>query len=133
MAVRNFYNYGILHYHAKRLESTGLIDLGYINAPASIPPVGDKKPVIGSNPYVLSIPNGRDGATFILDQSASVVAKSEIAMHTRAKKPIPNGWAFVAEKNPTTDPEAALKGGMATNADCDSTGLASSNIRRIFF
>ena len=34
-------------------------------------------------------------------------------MHARAKNPIPKGWAFVAERNPTTDPEAALKGSMA--------------------
>jgi len=113
MAVRNFYNCDVLRYHVERLASTGLIGLGYTNAPASIAPVGDKKPVIGSNPYVLSVPDGRDGATFILDQSASVAAKCEITMHARAKKPIPKGWAFVAERNPTTDPEADLKGSMA--------------------
>jgi len=42
MAVRNFYNCGVLRYHVERLASTGLIGLGYTNAPASIAPVGDK-------------------------------------------------------------------------------------------
>ena len=51
----------------------------------------------------------------MLDQSASVVAKSEIIMHQRAEKPIPEGWALDSEGNPTTDPDIALKGSMVPN------------------
>ena len=113
MAVRNSYNCGVLGYHVEHLANAGLVGLGFTNSPASIAPVGGKKPVIGTNPYALSVPDGRDGAAFILDQSASVVAKSEITMHARTGKSIPEGWAFDSDGNPTTDPEVALKGSMA--------------------
>ncbi len=113
MAVRNSYNCGVLGYHVERLAKAGLVGLGFTNAPASIAPVGGKKPVIGTNPYALCVPDGQGGAAFVLDQSTSVVAKSEITMHARTGKPIPEGWAFDAEGNPTTDPEAALTGSMA--------------------
>ncbi len=46
----------------------------------------------------------------MLDQSASVVAKSEITLHANEGKPIPEGWAFDADGNPTTDAATALKG-----------------------
>lgn len=113
MSVRNSYNCGVLGYHVECLANAGLVGLGFTNAPASIAPVGGKKPVVGTNPYALCVPDGQGGAAFILDQSASVVARSEINMHARAGKSIPEGWAFDADGNPTTDPKAALKGSMA--------------------
>ncbi|MBT3557434.1 MAG: Ldh family oxidoreductase [Rhodospirillales bacterium] len=112
MAVRNSYNCGVLGYHVERLAKAGLVGLGFTNAPASIAPVGGKKPVIGTNPYALSVPDGHGNAAFILDQSASVIAKSEIGMHARANKPIPEGWALGADGNPTTDANEAMKGSM---------------------
>ena len=113
MAVRDSYNCGVLGYHVERLAKSGLVGLGFTNSPASNAPVGGKTPVIGTNPYALCVPDGRDGAAFVLDQSASVVAKSEIIMHARTGKPIPEGWAFDADGDLTTDPKAALKGSMA--------------------
>ncbi|WP_420548108.1 Ldh family oxidoreductase [Curvivirga sp.] len=113
LGIYNSYNCGVLAYHAETLAKEGLVALCFTNAPASIAPVGGKKPVIGTNPYSLAIP-GEDGdAAFVIDQSASVIAKSEINLHAREDKPIPEGWAFDAEGNPTTDPHAALKGSMA--------------------
>jgi (2R)-3-sulfolactate dehydrogenase (NADP+) len=113
MAVRNSYNCGVLGYHVEHLARAGLVGLGFTNAPASITPVGGITPVIGTNPYALCVPDGQGGAAIILDQSASVVAKSEITMHAQTGTPIPEGWAFDAEGHATTDPRAALKGSMA--------------------
>lgn len=113
LAIRNSYNCGVLGYHVERLAKAGLVGMGFTNAPASIAPIGGNKPVVGTNPYALSVPDGNGNAAFILDQSASVIAKSEIGMHARAGKPIPEGWAYDADGNPTTDAAAALKGSMA--------------------
>ena len=113
LAVRNSYNCGTLGYHVERLALAGLVGLGFTNAPASIAPVGGSKPVIGTNPYALAVPGGDGEAAFVIDQSASVIAKSEVMMHARAGKPLPEGWALDADGNPTTDAEAALKGSMA--------------------
>ncbi|MDX1738229.1 MAG: Ldh family oxidoreductase, partial [Alphaproteobacteria bacterium] len=113
LAIYNSYNCGVLGYHVERLAKEGLVALGFTNAPASIAPIGGKKPVIGTNPYALAIPSREGSVAFVMDQSASVIAKSEITLHARENKPIPEGWAFDADGNPTTDPNEALKGSMA--------------------
>lgn len=113
LGIRNSYNCGVLGYHVERLAEQGLVAMGFTNAPASIAPVGGSRPVIGTNPYALAAPDGEGGAAFVLDQSASVVAKSEITMHANEGKPIPEGWAFDSDGNPTTDAAVALKGSMA--------------------
>jgi (2R)-3-sulfolactate dehydrogenase (NADP+) len=113
LAVRNSYNCGALGYHTERLASLGLLALGFTNAPASIAPWGAAKPALGTNPWSLAAPDGAGGARFVIDQSASVVAKSEVMKRARAGEPIPSGWAFDAKGQPTTDPAEALKGAMA--------------------
>ncbi len=113
LAIYNSYNCGVLGYHVEKLAKQGLVALGFTNSPASIAPVGAKKPVVGTNPYALAVPGEEGAAAFVLDQSASVIAKSEIVLRAREGKDIPEGWAFDADGHPTTDPNVALKGSMA--------------------
>ena len=113
MTVCNSYNCGVLGYHVEQLAEAGLVASGFTNSPASIAPAGGNKPVIGTNPFALAVPNSEGGAKFVLDQSASVVAKSEIMMRAREGHSIPEGWALDPNGNPTTEPEVALKGSMA--------------------
>lgn len=112
LSVYNSYNCGVLGFHTKRIAEKGLIGLGFTNAPASIAPVGGIKAVIGTNPFSIAVP--LDGqASIIIDQSASVVAKSEISVRAKTGEPIPEGWAFNSEGNITTNAQEALKGTMA--------------------
>ena len=113
MSIRNSYNCGVLGFHSERIAQAGMTGLGFTNAPASIMPVGGNKSIIGTNPFSVAVPDGKGGVAFVLDQSASVVAKSEIKMHAQAGKSIPEGWAYDADGNPTTDADAAMKGSMA--------------------
>jgi len=112
ITIKNSYNCGVLGFHVERLAELGLLGIGFTNSPASIAPFGGKKPVIGTNPFAIAIPDKTGGIKFVIDQSASVVAKSEILMRARGKKNIPEGWALDEEGQPTTDPERALKGSM---------------------
>ena len=123
LAIRNSYNCGVLGYHTERLAEKGMLALGFTNAPASIAPIGGNKPVVGTNPFSMATPDGKGGVAFVLDQSASVVAKSEIMMHARAGKAIPVGWALDSEGNPTTDPETGLKGSMAPSGGYKGFGV----------
>ncbi len=107
LAVRNSYNCGVLGYHTAHLADAGLVALGFTNAPASIAPIGALRPVLGTNPWSLAVPGG-----LLIDQSASVVAKSEVMKRARRNEPIPAGWALDAAGQPTTDAAAALKGTM---------------------
>ncbi len=112
MSIYNSYNCGVLGFHTKRIAEQNLIGLGFTNAPASIAPIGGIKPVIGTNPYSIAVPlNGKP--SIIIDQSASVVAKSEISVRAKKDEPIPNGWAYDKDGKMTTNAKEALKGTMA--------------------
>ena len=124
LAVRNSYNCGVLGYHTHRLGKEGLLAIGFTNAPASIAPVGGRRPVVGTNPFSLAAPDGAGGAAVLIDQSASVIAKSEIMKHAREGLPIPPEWALDPDGRPTTDPEIALKGSMAPSGGYKGVGVA---------
>jgi len=112
LAVVRSYNCGVLGHHAERLAATGLVGLCFTNAPASMAPIGGTKPVIGTNPFALAVPDGSGGARLVLDQSASAIAKSEIIARARKGERIEPGWALDADGQPTEDAEAALGGSM---------------------
>ena len=124
MTVFNSYNCGVLGHHAERIAEAGLLGLCFTNAPASIAPTGGRDPVVGTNPYALAVPTN-DGAAFVIDQSASAIAKSEIMLRSRQGEPIEEGWALDADGNPTTDAAAALKGSMVPSGGAKgfNTGL----------
>jgi (2R)-3-sulfolactate dehydrogenase (NADP+) len=124
MVLHRSYNCGVLGYHTTRLAEAGLLAIGATNAPASIAPSGGTRPIVGTNPISMAVP-GPDGLAFMIDQSASTIAKSEVMKHAREGKPIPLGWALDADGHPTEDPNAALKGGtMAPAGDYKGVGLA---------
>lgn len=124
LAIRNSYNCGALGYHTERIAQAGLVGLGFTNAPASIAPWGGRKAVVGTNPWSLAVPDGRGGARFVIDQSASVVAKSEVIKRARAGEPIPSGWALDESGETTTDASVALKGTMAPAGGYKGVGSA---------
>ena len=112
LAITNSYNCGVLGYHTKNIAKKKLIAIGCTNAPASIAPLGGIKPVVGTNPISMAIYNKGD-VKIIIDQSASVVAKSEISVRAKSGEKIPEGWAFGPDGKNTTDASVALKGTMA--------------------
>jgi len=112
LAVTNSYNCGVLGYHTKNIAKEKLVAIGCTNAPASIAPLGGIKPVVGTNPISMAIYNKGD-VKIIIDQSASVVAKSEISVRAKSGEKIPEGWAFGPDGKNTTDASVALKGTMA--------------------
>ena len=124
LAVRNSYNCGVLGFHTGRLAARNFLALGFTNAPASIAPSGGKKAVLGTNPFSLAVPDGDGGAAILIDQSASVVAKSEVMKHAREKRDLPPGWALDSEGRPTTSPEDALRGTMAPSGGYKGAGIA---------
>lgn len=124
LAVNNSYNCGVLGVHTQRLAQAGLMGIGFTNAPASIAPSGGAKPVVGTNPFSISAPDADGNAALLIDQSASTIAKSEVMKHAREGKPVPEGWVLDADGQPTTDPEAGLKGSMVPSGGYKGVGIA---------
>ncbi|MEO0368357.1 MAG: Ldh family oxidoreductase [Pseudomonadota bacterium] len=113
LTVNQSYNCGVLGHHAQRIAEQGLLGICFTHAPASIAPPGGATPLIGTNPFAMAVPDQDGGVLMSLDQSASVVAKSEILLCAREGKPIDPSWAFDEQGQPTPDANAALKGSMA--------------------
>ncbi len=124
LTIRNSYNCGVLGYHTENLARAGLVGLGFTNAPASIAASGGKKPVLGTNPWSLAVPDGKGGAAIVIDQSASVVAKSEVMKKSRRGESIPLGWTLGPDGEPTTDPNVGLKGTMVPAGGYKGVGSA---------
>ena len=122
IAITNSYNCGVLGYHTKNIAKEKLIAIGFTNAPASIAPLGGIKPVVGTNPISIAIYN-KDDVKIIIDQSASVVAKSEISVRAKSGEKIPEGWAFGPDGKTTTDANIALKGTMAPSGGYKGFGM----------
>ncbi len=112
MTLSRSYNCGVLGHHAERLAEDGLVGLCFTHAPASIAPTGGQKPVIGTNPFSIAVPDGQGGALLVIDQSASAIAKSEIMLRSREGKALEDGWALDQNGQPTIDPDVALQGSM---------------------
>ena len=124
LLVYNSYNCGVLGHHTERLAAAGLLGLGFTNAPASIAASGGKKPVFGTNPWSVAVPDGAGGAAAVIDQSASVVAKSEVMKKSRKGEAIPLGWALDPAGQPTTDAAQGLKGSMVPAGGYKGVGSA---------
>lgn len=125
LAVQRSYNCGVVGYHVERIAEAGFIGLGFVHAPASIAPFHGTKAVFGTNPIALAVPRGGGLPPLVLDQSSSVVAKSEIVVHQQRGEPIPLGWALDSKGEPTTDPNAALAGGtMVPSGGAKGAGIA---------
>lgn len=123
MSIHNSYNCGVLGHHAERLANEGLVALCFTHAPASIAPPGGKRPVVGTNPFSIAVPDGTGGAMLVIDQSASAIAKSEILLRSREGKAIEPGWALDADGNETTDADAALAGSMLPSGGYKGFGV----------
>ena len=122
LAISNSYNCGVLGYHTEKLAKEKLIGIGFTNAPASIAPLGGIKPVVGTNPISIAVHN-QGKVKILIDQSASVVAKSEISVRAKSGESIPTGWAFGPDGEDTTDASIALKGTMAPSGGYKGFGI----------
>jgi len=102
-----------LGYFTEQIGAAGLIGMGFTNASPVVAPPGGNKAVIGTNPFAMSVP-GVGKLLMHFDFSTSAVALGKITMAKAAGESIPLGWAVDAEGQPTTDPEAALRGALVS-------------------
>ena len=112
-AVAHAHTCTSLGYFTEQIAVAGLIGIGFTNASPVVAPPGGNKAVIGTNPIAMTVP-GDDGPALHFDFSTSAVALGKITMAKAAGEAIPLGWAVDASGQPTTDPEAALKGALVS-------------------
>ncbi|WP_296419703.1 Ldh family oxidoreductase [Pseudooctadecabacter sp.] len=110
LAVAHAHTCTSLGFFTEQIADAGLVGIGFTNASPVVAPPGGNAAVVGTNPISMSVPDG--GMHW--DFSTSAVALGKITMAKAAGETIPLGWAVDADGQPTTDPEAALKGALVS-------------------
>ena len=113
LAVAHAHTCTSLGYFTEQIAAQGLIGIGFTNASPVVAPPGGHRAVIGTNPIAMTVP-GPDRPLMHFDFSTSAVALGKITMAKAAGQAIPLGWAVDAGGQPTTDPDAALKGALVS-------------------
>ena len=114
---------GVAGHAVERLTENGLVGLFFANTPWAIAPSGGARGLFGTNPIAFACPLP-NRPPLVIDLALSKVARGNILDAKRKGEPIPEGWALDAAGQPTTDPDAALKGTMVPLGDGKGVALA---------
>ena len=110
-AQKGSYTTGELGYYPRRLVQAGLIAFAATSGPALITVAGAKKPVYCTNPLAFAAPLD-EGPPLLIDQASSATAFVELRRYADRGEALPPGWAVDADGQPTTDPDAAMRGAL---------------------
>ena len=124
VAIRNSSHIGMIGYYCEKRAREGLVCVAMTESEALVHPHGGTKALVGTNPLAIGIPC--EPAPFVFDMATSTSAIGKIYASRHRGEPIPPGWAIDGEGNPTTDPDAALKGSLTPAAGAKGYGLGIS-------
>ncbi|KAH8879518.1 Malate/L-lactate dehydrogenase [Thozetella sp. PMI_491] len=110
-AVKRSNHYGMGAAYVLRAVKAGYAAFAFTNASRAMPPWGGAEALLGTSPFAVGVPGGREG-DFILDMSPCVAARGKIRKAARRGEKILEGYALDKNGKATTDPNAALDGGV---------------------
>jgi LDH2 family malate/lactate/ureidoglycolate dehydrogenase len=108
-AVRGSNHCGAMDWYTLMAVAEDMIGLAGTNALPTMAPWGGAEKVVGINPLSVAIPAASE-PPFVLDFAFGMTAHGKIRVYHQKGSAIPEGWAFDAEGNPTTDAAKAMKG-----------------------
>jgi LDH2 family malate/lactate/ureidoglycolate dehydrogenase len=111
VSARRSTHFGMAASYAIPAVNAGLMAMVFSNASQAMPAWGSKQMLLGTNPFCMAAPAGSH-RPIILDMSPAVAARGKIRKAERRGEKIPLGYALDAQGRPTTDPKAALAGGV---------------------
>lgn len=111
VAARNSTHFGMAACYVLQAVEQGFLSLVFTNASRAMPPWGGREGLLGTSPFAAGAPSGRE-VPYVLDMSPAVAARGKIRRAERRGEKIPPGYALDAQGRETTDPKAALDGGV---------------------
>jgi LDH2 family malate/lactate/ureidoglycolate dehydrogenase len=111
VSVRRSTHFGMAACYTLQALEAGLISFVFTNASRAMPPWGGRDAFLGTSPFAAAAPAGKE-VPFDLDMSPAVAARGKIRRAARRGQKIPIGYALNKNGQPTTDPNAALDGGV---------------------
>ena len=76
LAIRRAYTCVALGYFAEQVVENGFIGIGFTNASASVATPGGARPLIGTIPLAMAVPDKNGGIAFQFDQCTSAAMRS---------------------------------------------------------
>jgi LDH2 family malate/lactate/ureidoglycolate dehydrogenase len=110
-AQNGSYTTGELGYYPRRLADVGLVAFAATSGPALMTVSGAKAPVYCTNPIAFAAPLD-EGPPLLIDQASSATAFVQLRHYAEQGETLPAGWAVDGDGEPTTDPQAALRGAL---------------------
>ena len=109
VTVRGSNHIGTAAYYTRMAADNNMIGFAATNGAARMAPWGGKEALLGTNPFAVAIPAGKQ-RTVVADMATSLVARGKIILAAKNNQEIPLGWAIDKEGNPTTNAQDALDG-----------------------
>jgi LDH2 family malate/lactate/ureidoglycolate dehydrogenase len=110
-SVRRSNHFGPAAFYVEKAVRRGLIACAISNAPPNMAAFGGRVRFLGTNPFAVGIPAGKE-QPLVFDASSSVAARGKIIAAAERNQPIPPGWAVDPEGRPTTDARRGLAGAV---------------------
>jgi len=108
VSVANSNHCGTCAYYTEHASSNDFIGFTTTNVGPDVIPYGGVSPLLGTNPFSVSVPTDRS-FPITLDMATSNVAMGKIQEEARKEDvEIPSDWAVDEEGQPTTDPHEAV-------------------------
>jgi L-2-hydroxycarboxylate dehydrogenase (NAD+) len=122
VGTHNANHFGVTGYYSDLASREGCVGVVIANTEPAIAPFGGKKPLIGTNPIAIGVPN--DDTYIALDMATSVSARGKLLEAKRKGESIPEGTALDKDGNPTTDPAKGIEGSILPFGGFKGYGLA---------
>jgi (2R)-3-sulfolactate dehydrogenase (NADP+) len=115
LSIVDSYSAGVVGWFVQRMAQQGLIGIGFANSPSAVAPAPGASAFFGTNPMAFAVPrNGQP--PIVADMATSQVALVTIKQHAAEGKPIPLGWGYDKDGQPTTNASAVIDGGALAPA-----------------
>ena len=122
IAIGNSGHCGALGVYAADAAEAGMVSLVFSCGPAVLPPWGGTERLLSTSPIAAGFPT--EPRPVIIDLALSTVARGKIAAYAQRGEPLPDGWAFDADGNPTNDAQEALVGMLSPLGGAKGFALA---------
>jgi LDH2 family malate/lactate/ureidoglycolate dehydrogenase len=117
-----FTSSGAIGYFSRKIADAGYIGIVCVGTIPFVAPFGSAEAKLGTNPLSYAFPSSNGSVVF--DTTTAATAYFGVVEAKLKGEPLPEGMAFDAEGNPTTDAAKALDGSVATLAGHKGFGLS---------
>lgn len=122
--VRRSNDWGCGARYPRLAARRGFVSFATTTSIPTLAPFGTRTRMTGNNPMAFAIPR-REAAPIVLDMALTPVAIGKVWRAQAEGTDIPEAWGFLdRDGNPTSDPEAALRGVMPAIGGYKGTGLS---------